>query len=84
MDKTLLLTCGPDWIAYSMFHIFNFGQLIVASDAVFGGQLDAVRKLNVPVHVTSDNASDELLARWMQQSSMEQVKEYLGASYSRV
>ncbi len=54
MDKTLLLTCGPDHIAYSMFHIFNFGQLVIASDKVFAGQISALRKLKIPVHVLGD------------------------------
>lgn len=44
-DKTLLLTAGPDHIAYSMFKVFNFGRLVVASEAVFAGTLAEVRSL---------------------------------------
>jgi len=38
-DKTLLLTAGLTRLRYSMFHIFQFGQLVVASDRVFGDGL---------------------------------------------
>jgi tRNA(Arg) A34 adenosine deaminase TadA len=89
MDKTLVLTVGPDAIAYSMFQIFNFGQLIVASDAVFAGYLSAVRALNrhpqrhrpIPVRVLRDTASDSLLKKWLRQAEPSLVREYLGANW---
>jgi hypothetical protein len=46
MDKTLVLTTGPDAIAFSLFKIFNFGQFVVLSDKVFVSHLSAVRALN--------------------------------------
>jgi len=82
-DKTLFLTAGPDHIAYSMFHIFNFGQLVVASDKVFPGRLPDVKKLKVPLQVMRDEEMDKQLARWMNQTSKSRVAEYLGA-YSLV
>jgi tRNA(Arg) A34 adenosine deaminase TadA len=89
MDKTLVLTAGPDAIAYSMFQIFNFGQLIVASDAVFPGYLQAVRALNrepqrhrqIPIRMLRDTASDGLLKKWIRQTKPALVREYLGASW---
>ena len=89
MDKTLVLTAGPDAIAYSMFQIFNFGQLIVASDQVFAGYLAAVRALNrnsqrrrpIPVQVLRDTASDGLLKKWLRQAKPDLVREYLGATW---
>jgi tRNA(Arg) A34 adenosine deaminase TadA len=81
-DKTLFLTAGPDTIAYGMFHIFNFGQLVVASDRFFGGQTAAVRKLGVPTHVLGDVTSDKLLKEWIRWSSHPRVAEYLGATYA--
>jgi tRNA(Arg) A34 adenosine deaminase TadA len=78
-DKTLFLTCGPDHIAYSMFHIFKFGQLVVASDRVFAGQIDAVRKLGVPVKTIDDASSDNRLQAWIRR--VQNLRnEYLGAS----
>lgn len=79
-DKTLFLTCGPDHIAYSMFHIFNFGQLVVGSERFFGGQLQAVRSLGVPVALIRDADSDGMLRRWQKHSPASVVAEYLGAS----
>ena len=81
-DKTLFLTCGPDHIAYSMFHIFNFGQLVVGSEKVFAGQIDAVRKLPAKVHLLRDTRSDPLLKRWIATSPIELAREYLGADYA--
>lgn len=80
-DKTLLLTCGPDHIAYSMFKIFKFGQLIVASDRVFAGQLDSVHALNVPVHVLNAASADQLLSSWLARTSVDEVREYFGVDY---
>jgi tRNA(adenine34) deaminase len=82
MDKTLVLTCGPDHIAYSMFHIFRFGQLVIASDAVFAGQTDAVRRLGVPVHVQHDTSCDEALKMWVAKAPKSHAREYLGSDYS--
>ena len=80
-DKTLFLTVGPDHIAYAMFHIFNFGQLVVASDAVFPGQLPAIRSLGKPTHVLRDRTSDLPLKSWLKRESPDRVREYLGADY---
>ncbi len=78
-DKTLFLTVGPDNIAYSMFHIFNFGQLVVASDRVFGGQTQAVRRLfGIPTHVLGDTASDPALMKWIKSAKKDRIAEYLG------
>jgi tRNA(Arg) A34 adenosine deaminase TadA len=82
MDKTLLLTAGPDHIAYSMFHIFNFGQLVIASDKVFAGQILALRKLKIPVHVVGDTASDALLKKWIGRTPIARVREWLGSDFS--
>ena len=83
-DKTLFLTCGPDPIAYSMFHIFKFGQLVVASSAVFAGLLQHVQALSVPVHECQDTQSDEALRRWIAESSSLQISEYLGVEFENV
>jgi tRNA(Arg) A34 adenosine deaminase TadA len=80
-DKTLFLTAGPDHIAYAMFHIFNFGQLVVASDKVFAGQVRGVQALGKPVHVLRDSAGDALLKPWLRRERVERVREYLGADY---
>ncbi len=90
-DKTLVLTAGPDAIAYSMFQIFNFGQLVVASDQVFPGLLPAVRALNrqpnprhsILVKVLRDTTSDALLERWISKAPPNLVREYLGADWPR-
>jgi tRNA(Arg) A34 adenosine deaminase TadA len=80
-DKTLLLTCGPDHIAYSMFHIFNFGQLVLGSDKVFAGRTQDVRRLGVAVNLLRDSTSDRLLGHWSQNSPLQRVTEYLGADF---
>ena len=79
-DKTLILTCGPDHIAYSTFHIFNFGQLIVGSDAVFRGRIDDVRKLGRNVAVLKDSSTDRLLKRWTA-ANPSRAREYLGPDF---
>src|SRR5207248_6562454 len=79
-DKTLFLTCGPDHIAYSMFHIFNFGQLVVGSDRVFAGQTRAVRKLGMPVVSLASFGSDDMLRTWINEAN-ENTREYLGADF---
>jgi tRNA(Arg) A34 adenosine deaminase TadA len=80
-DKTLFLTCGPDHIAYSMFHIFNFGQLVVASNKIFAGQTKAVQAMKVPVSILRDGQTDALLSKWMRRSPRRLVMEYLGADF---
>ena len=82
-DKTLFLTCGPDAIAYSMFHIFNFGQLVVGSDRVYAGQTDAVRKLKRPIHVLGDKSADLQLSRWIKSSPRNCMSEYLAHIFRR-
>ena len=89
MDKTLVLTTGPDAIAFSMFKIFNFGQLVVASDKVFAGHLSAVRALNrdpdrthqISVKVLHDPTADQLLTAWIGHNSPVVVREYLGIEW---
>lgn len=80
-DKTLLLTAGPDHIAYSMFHIFNFGQLIVTSDAPFSGRLDSVRQRGVPVTVWRCPESSRLLGEYVGKTKLATVREYFGADF---
>jgi tRNA(Arg) A34 adenosine deaminase TadA len=79
---TLVLTSGPDHIAYSMFKIFGFGQLIVGSGAVYSGQTDAVRQLGKSV-VVADEAElcDPLLLKWLRENSVRRAKEYFGADW---
>jgi tRNA(Arg) A34 adenosine deaminase TadA len=79
-DKTLLLTCGPDHIAYSMFHVFNFGQLVVGGTDAFKGQIDAVRKLGVPVHVLR-GIDGAILKSWLMRQPAERTREYFGADF---
>jgi tRNA(adenine34) deaminase len=88
---TLVLSCGPDHIAYSMFKIFRFGQLVVGSDRVYAGQIDGVRELTqaldettkVPVHVLHDQNCDAPLREWLERkaTSPELTQEYFGADY---
>lgn len=81
-DKTLLLTAGPDHIAYAMFHIFDFGQLVIASDKIFPGQSADVIALGKPVHFLRDTTSDAMLKDWIRRHPIDHVREYLGADYS--
>lgn len=78
---TLVLSCGPDNIAYSMFKVFNFGQLVVASDKVFAGRIEEVRSLGRRVVVDGNLSIDETLASWLTSESMSTTKEYLGADF---
>lgn len=80
-DKTLLLTAGPDHIAYAMFHIFDFGQLVIASDKLFPGQLADVIALGKPVHVLKDTTSDRLFKSWLKLETPQRIREYLGADF---
>jgi creatinine deaminase len=77
-DKTLFLTCGPDHIAYSMFYVFNFGQLVVGSAHVFEGQMNAVRKLGVSVDILSSVRCDRILRQWIDNADSGRVAEYFG------
>jgi tRNA(Arg) A34 adenosine deaminase TadA len=80
-DKTLFLTAGPDHIAYAMFHTFRFGQLVVASDRAFPGQLPAVRSLNVPTHLLNDRTGDKRLKSWIKLGPIDRIRETLGADF---
>ena len=82
-DKTLFLTCGPDHIAYSMFHIFNFGQLVVASEEVFRGLTQRVDSLKVPVFTLRDATIDKSLVKWIKQTALARVQEYLGSRFGQ-
>lgn len=82
---SLVLSAGADHIAYSMFKIFGFGQLVVASDSNFAGQTKAVSqlrhsrdKLPIPVHVLGEGGADELLIEWRKKTEREEIAEYLG------
>lgn len=79
---TLVLTHGPDPIAYSMFKIFGFGQLVVGSDALYAGETAAVRALGKSVTVTGlGDACDAPLRAWISRSSVERAREYLGIGW---
>ncbi len=80
---TLILTAGPDPIAYSMFKIFRFGQLITASDKIYSGELNAVRELKKPVILAGGgDESDVLLSKWLNDNSPALAREYLGIDWS--
>ena len=79
---TLVLTHGPDPIAYSMFKIFGFGQLIVGSGLLYEGECEGVRRLEKPVTVMNRGRQvDDLLAAWLKSNSLGRAREYLGASW---
>jgi tRNA(Arg) A34 adenosine deaminase TadA len=81
---TLVLTSGPDHIAYSMFKIFGFGQLVVGSTSVYAGQAESVKGLGKPVVVVVGKAalrSDQLLTGWLQKTPSRRQQEYLGADW---
>lgn len=80
---TLVLSCGPDNIAYSMFKVFNFGQLLVASQDVFAGKLEEVRALGKGVVVDNNFSADSSLGDWITEAELGVVQEYLGADYKR-
>jgi tRNA(Arg) A34 adenosine deaminase TadA len=80
-DKTLVLTAGPDHIAFSMFKVFNFGQLLVTSAAVFQGQLNPLRDLGTPTTLLNDQEADEPLRMWLARSPAALAREYLGADW---
>lgn len=89
MDKTLVLTAGPDAVAFSMFKIFSFGQLVVASDKAFAGHLTAVRALNresgrarhITIKLLHDHTADASLAAWIRRNPTAVVREYLGIEW---
>jgi tRNA(Arg) A34 adenosine deaminase TadA len=81
-DKTLVLTAGPDHIAYSMFRVFRFGQLVVASTDAFAGEVEAVRALAVPVHIAGDRRSGARVTDFLRSAGVEAAREYLGAKFN--
>lgn len=79
---TLELTHGPDPIAYSMFKVFGFGQLIVGSNRIYEGSTDEVRRLDRPVVVMDRGPQcDDLLKGWLRENSAERAQEYLGTAW---
>ena len=84
---TLVLTHGPDPIAYSMFTIFGFGQLVVGSEALYPGEIAGVRALGKPVTVLGmADECDTALRAWLERNSTSRAREYLGvggAGYDR-
>jgi tRNA(Arg) A34 adenosine deaminase TadA len=79
---TLVLTHGPDPIAYSMFKIFGFGQLIVGSDSLYAGEIGEVRALGKPVTVMGlGDECDKPLRTLLSRNSVERAREYLGIGY---
>jgi tRNA(Arg) A34 adenosine deaminase TadA len=79
---TLVLTHGPDPIAYSMFKIFGFGQLVVGSNALYPGAVGEVRELGKPVTVMGiGEQCDASLREWISRSSVARAREYLGVSW---
>ncbi|MEY4668053.1 MAG: hypothetical protein RL518_752 [Pseudomonadota bacterium] len=79
---TLVATHGPDPIAYSMFTIFGFGQLIVGSDALYGGEIDGVRALGKPVVMLGmGEECDAALRLWLGRNPVARAREYLGVSW---
>jgi tRNA(Arg) A34 adenosine deaminase TadA len=79
---TLVLTHGPDPIAYSMFKIFGFGQLVVGSDALYRGEIAGVQALGKPVAVLGmSEECDGALRQWLSRNSAERAREYLGMSW---
>lgn len=76
---TMVLTHGPDPIAYSMFKVFGFGQLVVGSDALYPGETTAVRALGKSITVMGlGDACDASLRDWLSRNSVERAREYLG------
>jgi len=79
---TLVLTHGPDPIAYSMFKIFGFGQLVVGSAQVYAGETEGVRSLGISVIDMAQGAQvDAPLLSWLESNSSERAKEYLGVAW---
>lgn len=79
---TLVLTHGPDPIAYSMFKVFGFGQLVVGSDAVYAGEIEGVRALGKPViGMNMGEECDATLRGWISRNSGERVRDYLGINW---
>ena len=80
---TLVLTHGPDPIAYSTFKVFGFGQLVVGSDEVYAGEIAGVRALGKPVTVLGmRDQCDPVLRGWLSRNSVERAREYLGVGHS--
>lgn len=79
---TLVLSSGVDSIAFSMFKVFNFGQLVIASDEIFEGRLNDVRALGCPVTIDTNTAADSLLRHWLDTVCLLLAREYLGAEFA--
>lgn len=90
-DKTLVLTCGPDHIAYAMLSVFGFGRLVVASAKVFPGRLaEVTRKLkDTPVTLvhgataSSGGASDARLRAYLKAAPPDMLRREFGADFNR-
>lgn len=85
-DKTLVLTCGPDHIAYAMFTVFNFGRLVIASDKVVSAQLASLRRRlpGLPVTVVSGGggaASDARLKAYLKAAPSDMLRREFGADF---
>jgi tRNA(adenine34) deaminase len=79
---TLVLTHGPDPIAYSMFKIFGFGQLVVGSEEFYAGEVAGVRALGKPVTVMGlGDECDAPLRAWISRTSVTRAREYLGITW---
>jgi tRNA(Arg) A34 adenosine deaminase TadA len=79
---TMVLTHGPDPIAYSMFKVFGFRQLVVGSDLVYSGELGGVRALGKSVTVLGvGEECDAPLRQWISRNSFARSQEYLGIGY---
>ena len=80
-DKTLVLTGGLDQIAYSMFSVFRFGQLLFVGDVVFGE--DLVARLKCPVvrlNSRAHRAVGDRLRAWATRDRG-RAEEYLGVDF---
>lgn len=83
-DKTLVLSAGPDHIAYAMMTVFNFGHLAVASPAVFEGTLGELAIPQPPmITVLRSTGSDGMLKKWMKGEDAERVAEYVGSTFGK-
>jgi tRNA(Arg) A34 adenosine deaminase TadA len=79
---TLVLSAGPDPVALSMFKIFGFGQLIVASADVYRGHISEVQAVTEAVVIAGGAAdSDEALSDWLKAHPVALAREYLGIAW---
>lgn len=80
---TLVLSAGPDPIALSMFKIFGFGQLIIASSDVYRGHTSEVQAINKPVVIAGGGEeSDQALSSWLAGKPVSLAREYLGIGWA--